>query len=263
MEKRILLRIKLILTFTLITLSVFSLADEPLSIAYGADYRPFAWEQDGKPVGVQKDFVDKILVEKMGLNVHHVSCPWKRCQKLVRDGAVDAFFTVPTPERAEYTIATEVAFYNTHFVMHTGKNNPFLEMLQTVKSISDLEALREIRHIHMLGSGWHERALRNMKRVSQINDGARIPLMLAYERADLYIEQLEMFRHQAKQLGVVDRLITIEEPSIRKLGWHLFIAKSSEYVSLVSMIDKELTFLKESGHLQKIKLELFAKYGIK
>ena len=75
------MRIKLVLTFTLITLSVFSRADEPLSIAYGEDYRLFALERNGKPVGVQKDFVDKILVEEMGLNVHHVSCPWKRCQK--------------------------------------------------------------------------------------------------------------------------------------------------------------------------------------
>ena len=237
-------------------------ASEPLTVAYGADYRPFAWEQDGEPLGVQRDFVEEVLVQRAGLVVKHVACPWKRCQKSVRDGALDAFFTVPTVQRAEYAIATSVAFYHTHFVMHTGKTNPYLDRLKSVSTIEDIESLPNLRHIHMLGSGWHEQALINMKNVNQINDATRIPLMLAYDRADLYIEQREMFRYQAERLGVIDRLVTIEEPSIRALGWHLFIAKNSDGASLIPKINKVLSKLKASGELEQIKQTLFAKYGI-
>jgi len=114
----------------------------------------------------------------------------------------------------------------------------------------------------MLGSGWHINALKNMKNISTIPDASNIPMMLKLLRADLYIEQAEMFRYQAKKAGVLDELVTLNETSIRKLGWHIFIGKKSKYQALIPKINQVLARLHASGELEKIKQKIFLKYGI-
>ncbi|OUR78110.1 hypothetical protein A9Q83_09020 [Alphaproteobacteria bacterium 46_93_T64] len=245
-----------------ISFSFNSYAENTITITYGADYKPFAWGEEGVPFGVQRDFVEEILGNRLGIKVIHEACPWARCQNFVREGTRDGFFTVPTPARAEYTITSSIPFYETHFVMHTSKKNPNIEQLKTVTSIMDLERMHNLRHIHMLGSGWHENVLRNMKDVSTIPDASNIPMMLKLLRADVYIEQAEMFRYQAKRSGILDEVLTLNEPSIRKLGWHIFIGKKSKYQFLMPKISAMLETLQASGELKKIKQEIFLKHEI-
>ncbi len=245
-----------------ITFSVNCFADNSITITYGSQYKPFAWGKNGVAYGVQKDFVDKILGEKLGIKVIHEVCPWKRCQLYVREGVKDGFFTVSTPERAEYTIKSSIPFYETEFVMHTSKRNRNVEQLKTIKSLKDLEKMHDIEHIHMLGSGWHEKALKNMKNVVTTVDASTIPSMLTLLRADVYIEQSEMFRYQAKVNGVLEEILTLDETPIKKLGWHIFIGKNSKYQSLMPKINEMLEKLQASGELEKIKVEIFKKHGI-
>lgn len=255
--------IKMILLFTIMVFSYLSTyAEDTITIVYGAKYEPFAWGNLEDIKGVQPDFVQAILVDQMGLKVKHEGYPWKRCQNMVRSGQKDGFFTVPTEERAEYTDTTSSPFYVTHFVMHTGKDNPIVEQLKTVNSLEDLEKMADVRHIHMLGSGWHENALQNMKKVHKLPDASTIPVLLSKNRADLYIEQDEMFRYQAQKAGVSDEILTIKKPSIRQLGWHIFIGKESKHAHLIPKINATLKKLEASGELEKIKLEIFKKYGI-
>jgi len=255
--KNLLLTIILFLSF-----SFESFAEDAITITYGADYKPFAWGEEGISYGVQKDFVEEILGKRLGIKVIHETCPWARCQQLVREGLKDGFFTVPTPQRAQYTKASSLPFYVTHFVMHTSKNNPNIKHLKTITSLKELEKTQSIRHIHMLGSGWHINALKNMKNISTIPDASNIPMMLKLLRADLYIEQAEMFRYQAKKAGVLDELVTLNETSIRKLGWHIFIGNKSKYQALIPKINQILARLHASGELEKIKQKIFLKYGI-
>ena len=117
----------IILTFSF---SVNSFTKDAITITYGANYKPFAWGGKGVPFGVQKDFVEEILAKKLGVKVINESCPWARCQKLVKEGLKDGFFTVPTQERAKYTITSSQPFYETHFVMHTSKKTTILNSLK-------------------------------------------------------------------------------------------------------------------------------------
>lgn len=129
-------------------------------------------------------------------------------------------------------------------------------------SLADLEQLDKLRHIHMLGSGWHINALKNMQHVSTITDASDIPMMLKLQRADVYIEQAEMFIFQAKKAGVFEEVVTFQQPSIRKLGWHIFIGHKSKFQFLMPKINKTLEELQASGELEKIKQQIFSKYGI-
>lgn len=257
---------KRMLTLLIISFSILFptniFAEHTLTITYGSKYKPFAWGENGIPYGIQMDFVEEILSKRMGIKVKHEVYPWKRCQKYVREGEKDGFFTVPTPVRAEYTIKSTIPFYKTHFVMHTSKKNPNIERLKKVKSLADLEKMNDISHVYMLGSGWHENALKNMKTIHKIPNASKIPLMLTTLRADVYIEQTSMFLYQAKKLNISEQVLTFNEPSIRELGWHIFIGKKSKHQSLMPKINKMLETLQSSGELEKIKLEIFKRYGI-
>ncbi len=236
--------------------------DDAIVVAFGNGYEPFAWGEGALVKGVQVDFVREILEKRMGLRVVTRGCPWKRCQKLVRTGKMDGFFTVPTERRARYTRKSSIPFYETHFLMHVSVDSKVAKDLRRVRSLEDLENMPHIRHIYMHGSGWHENALKKMKHVITVPDASVIPRMLALGRADVYIEQDEMFRYQARAAGVLDRLSTIEDPVIKKVKWHLFIGNKSKHVSVMSEVDRVLETLEATGELEKIKQELFRKYGI-
>lgn len=112
---------RLILFVFCISVSSTCIAQKTITIIYGSDYKPFAWGEEGVPLGVQRDFVEEILAVRLGINVIHETCPWARCQVLVEQGVKDGFFTVPTAQRATYTITSKLPFYETHFVMHSSK----------------------------------------------------------------------------------------------------------------------------------------------
>lgn len=237
-------------------------AGQPLTVVYGDAYKPFAWERDGEIVGVQPDFVNAILVEEMGLSVIHEPCPWKRCQRQVELGQRDAFFTVPTEERATYTVRTQQPFYTTHFVLHTAKDNPFVERLKSVSSLEELSGMKALRHVYMLGSGWHETHLAGVARVKTAQNSSSIPLILARNWADVYVEQRELFRFQAQAAGLEDELVSLDQNALRTLGWHLFIGEKSEHAELIPRIDAVLRELADSGELERIKARIFARYGM-
>lgn len=251
-----------LLILSLLAFSPYLFAEEFMTVVYGSDYKPFAWGEEEQAFGIQRDFVEAVLVKEMGLSIKHEALPWARCQILVKQGLKDAFFTVPTEERAEYTITTVYPFYKTRFLMHTRKGNPAISQLAQVRGLKDLEAIPSIRHIYMLGSGWHEYHLKHMKHINRLKDSTKIPLMLELGRADLYIEQEEMFRYQANELGVTKNMLTFETPVIQEMNWHLFIGKKSPHQSLMTNINQTLQRLTESGELEKIKRRIFKQYGI-
>ena len=235
---------------------------ETLTITYGANYKPFSWEENAQPVGIQIDFVEELLSQRLGLKVKHETCPWRRCQFEVRHGTKDGFFTVPTPERAEYALKSDIPFYQTNFLMHVGKQNTRLHQLRKLQNLDQLRAIPDIRHVHMLGSGWHENALKNLPQVHEISDPTLIPVFLQSLRADVYIEQPEMLRFQARKVGVQDQIVTLEQPVIHSLGWHLFIARNSSHRQILPRLNGLLSELRATGELEEIKQRIFSKYGV-
>ncbi|HOP30272.1 MAG TPA: transporter substrate-binding domain-containing protein [Spirochaetota bacterium] len=244
-------------------LSIDCKAKDIITIVYGSQYKPFSWGGDDLVAhGVQRDFVEEILVNRLGLTIKHEAYPWKRCQIYVENGEKDGFFTVTTNERKKFTITSSIPFYKTYFVMHTGKNNPNIALLNTVTSITDLEKMQNLKHIYMRASGWHKENLKRMKNVYEITDSSTIPLMLKMLRYDLYIEQEEMFRYQAKNMGVLEDVVTLDKPILNVAAWHIFISKKSRYQSIIPRINSMLLKLQKSGELEKIRIKIFRKNGI-
>lgn len=114
----------------------------------------------------------------------------------------------------------------------------------------------------MFGSGWHETLLANMDNVVTVPNASVIPQMLVLGRADVYIEQREMFQYQAMTSGVLEEVTTLEQPSIMRNEWHLFISKNSRHLHLAPGITEVLKDLRQSGELEEIRQSIFNRYGI-
>lgn len=256
------LKHKFLSALLLIVTYLASASSDEITIGFGEAYKPFAWNENGVASGVQADFVKEILRNQLGLQVNLIACPWRRCQQLVQSGEIDGFFTVPTAERETYTVKTDLPFYYTNFVMHTAKDNPNLPKFMAVKDLADIKKLPNIIHIYMHGSGWHKQELKHVTRRVEIQDALLIPKMLVLKRADLYIEQAEMFRYQANSLGLLDNIFTLNQPIIYEMPWHLFISKQSPHITQLPTINHRLAGLKASGELEKIKMTIFTKNGI-
>ena len=251
------------LLFVTLLLGIPAHADDTeIVIGFGEAYKPFAWNDHGVSAGIQADFVEEVLVNQLGLKIVRLACPWRRCQQLVKAGEIDGFFTVPTEEREAYTVKTAIPFYHTNFVMHTAKHNQNLLAFKSAKNLSDIEMLTYVVHVNMRGSGWHNHALRNVKHRTEVQDALMIPKMLVQGRADLYIEQAEMFRYQAKELGLLDDIITIADPVLYRMPWHLFLSTQSPHLSQLDKINQRLQELQQSGELEKIRQTIFHKHGV-
>ncbi|MFC3094467.1 hypothetical protein DRW07_13740 [Alteromonas sediminis] len=238
------------------------MAAQAIQIAYGDAYKPFAWRGETGAVGIQVEFVEELLVERLGISVKHVACPWKRCQRMVKEGNLDGFFTVPTVERDSYTEKSEIPLYTTEFMIHVAKDSAVIDQLKGLRYLPELLAIQELRHAFMRGSGWHEEMLKKAQNVTRVADASVIPTMLIQNRADLYIEQTEMFRFQAAQLGLDNLLVTLPSPIIERVNWHLFISDKSQNINILPRLNALLKSLKDNGELEALQQEIFARFKI-
>ena len=78
-------------------------AGTPLRLAFFDDYAPISFVEAGAARGLLVDAC-AIVCRRAGLDPSAHPGPWARMQRLVRDGALDAFCTTPTPERVEYAV---------------------------------------------------------------------------------------------------------------------------------------------------------------
>ena len=79
-------------------------AQDAMKLVYYNDFAPFSWEDSEKQMhGILIDVMNEAIEKQMGIDVSHKGYQWAKAQKTVRDGEADAFITIPTPARREYT----------------------------------------------------------------------------------------------------------------------------------------------------------------
>ena len=110
-----------------------------LLFVYYSTYAPFGWDDNGEMKGIYIDVVNKVIVEKMGLEIEHKALPWKRAQDMVKRGEADGLCTVATPARLEYSDMTTETLIEANFKIFTSADNPRLASLRTVRSIPELK----------------------------------------------------------------------------------------------------------------------------
>jgi polar amino acid transport system substrate-binding protein len=240
-------------------LSCSATGDE-VRIQYATGYEPFSFSDDGRTArGILVDLMDEILGRQMGIPVVHEICPWARCQHRVEHGKRDAFFTIPTPRRRGYTTVSRLPVFSSAYIIFTGVNNPRINEIRQIKSLGELRKHRDLINVCILGAGWHNTNLKDVKHLSQVLNSTKIMELLKHNRADIYIEQTLLVRYQLKQQGMQADIVEI--PNVMDMThWHLCIGKKSPFVDLMPAIDRKLEEMHKNGALKKLQDKIFGKY---
>ncbi len=225
------------------------LSNAEILFVYYEDYAPFSWLDNGKMRGLYIDVINEVFTENMGLKVTHRGYPWKRAQKMVKDGNADGFCTVMSVECLNYCNVVQESIVSAKLKLYTAKNNPNLE---TLKSIKSLKNFKNYTFTEYRGNDWVLENLKDFK-IHWLDTNDQIWKFLNLGRADLALKNDWTSRYNLKKYGYGDKIV--ELPHIifeENLDFHIFLSKSSEYFNLIPQVNKILKKIKQNGALERI-----------
>jgi len=231
--------------------------------------RPFVWaddenywpaiyrNKDGKPAGIFNDILTEVF-KRLNIPLEKSVYPWKRAQKLVKEGKADGMVTVWTKERQKFTVATKPLWY-IHETLFFRRDNPKACKILRINSFKELQNLILVDTI---GSGWSKEQykkhhIKNVIWVPTIDSAFN---MLAKKRADIYIMfSFNAYNFLLKKKNISGNPLSKDyqeivaiTPSFAKLPFRLLIRKDSPYVKKIKAINKVLEEMKKDGTYQKI-----------
>jgi len=226
-------------------------AQSALRIAY-PDYPPFHWmKENGEMSGFFYEIISEALGKKMGLRIVWTVYPWTRCQENVKIGTDDAILTVPTAERAVYTVTHKNPFYQKPLNLFTAIDHPRIAEIKKIKKITDLRD-GGFSVITYSGNGWHKENIQPLGiktyESSYLENQWR---MLAEKRGDTIIEWPPGAWPDIKRVGVPDRLVDTGV-TISSMPFHLLIRKNSLYASILTDFNATIKRMKSDGTMKTI-----------
>jgi len=245
---RLILKRYELLTVCILMFTLFSAASyaAPMKIVYYDDYAPRSFVKDGKVKGILIDIANEALAKRMGIEVLHEGYPWQRAQSMVKNGLADAFITVPTDERKEYTKASSEPVLVFETFLATVKNNPKIDEMSKITS---LEELKPYSLVDYHSNGWAQSALKDLN-VTWLPDYQAIFHFLEQGKADAVVVSRKAI-HTIEHLGFKDDIVIFENP-LTSIKFHLCINTQSEYVNILEKFDKVIREMKESHIIDKI-----------
>ncbi|WP_419797780.1 MAG: substrate-binding periplasmic protein [Terasakiella sp.] len=127
-------------------------------VVYANNWNPISYIENGQTKGILPNQVEHLLGQVMGLTVKHIAVPWGRAQKMIREGAADAFITTATPERLTYSTPTKDSLFYVPFVLATLKEST---ADQRLKSPDNLMPVIGSTFCDVLGNGWAKQFYQN------------------------------------------------------------------------------------------------------
>lgn len=239
---------KLVIIVVMCTLLAFTgCSKKPLQLTF-LNYPPYCWiNAVGQAQGIYVDIINEVVHDRMGIPVVYHEYAWNVAQKLVKDGKADAFITVPTPERRQYTEISTEPLISDVSVMFTQKNNKRLEAIRKITSISEL---KDFKLLDYTGSGWAKEHLAGFD-IEWFPGVKQVLIELASDKGDIFVQTSLLTNYNIKALNLEDTLIEIPTP-LDQIDFYLCIGKNSSYVHILPEFDRIIKEMKQDGTLQKI-----------
>ncbi|MBB6480669.1 substrate-binding periplasmic protein [Spirochaeta isovalerica] len=247
-----------VLSFILFFIFILNLSGEETIQWVFTDYEPANFvDEKGNYAGFLYEITIEALENRMGIPVKISIYPWPRCQHLVKEGDCDIMITIPTRERLEYTIPTELPVWIKRRLIYTYINHEELETINRLDGFSDIK-MAGYSVISYIGNDWIK---------EYVVDDFHIPVeyaktvegmyrMLSAKRGDLVIEEKSIAHSNIKNLGLTE-LIVETEGVANESHFHLLISKQSSFRNIISELNSVLNDMWEDGTIQKI----LSKYG--
>ncbi|GAX87550.1 polar amino acid transport system substrate-binding protein [Lebetimonas natsushimae] len=245
--------------FLLILILMFSFSNatnntKPFYYTDDEDYPPLIYRNsNGKPAGILYDIM-KEAFHRMNIPLKVDLYPWKRAQKMVKDGISDAMISIITPERLKFTIASDPILLSSEYIF-VNKNNPHFKEIMTIKSIKEL---KPFTIVEAFGAGWTKANLKgcNIIWVPNIENAFE---MLIKGRADIYIANGYTARcfihkkiHSKNKLSEGYKNIVMNHSPIKTVAFRLLINKNSKYINILDKFNKVINQMKMDGTIASI-----------
>jgi polar amino acid transport system substrate-binding protein len=216
-------------------------------LVYADSFAPFSHVTNGQLQGSLPALMQELLSRRLKLLVDHSAYPWVRAQVLVQAAAADAFLTVPTPERLQYTTPTRESVVQLRLSLFARADDPRLPELQKLRHISEL-AQRSLGSY--IGHGWVQNKLGHLNPQYATDRNTALRMLLA-KRFDAMADVSTSGRQGIKSLGADGSIV--ELPMVVDVNdVHLCIGKSSPLLRHTSAIDEALRNMKADGTITRL-----------
>lgn len=231
-----------------------SCTENPFFIADDMDAAPYIFaDATQKPDGIFHDIISSAF-KRMNVPFKHEVYPWKRAQMIVKSGQADALITIPTPSRLEYLRPSREPVFTMKYKIFTQQDNPNIEQIKSVTSLSQLKGLKIIDYI---GDGWAEKNLTQYG-VEWSPNLTSACKMIAAHRGDVFLQDETMVLYTIKNIEKYDKstnyknIVSFDAP-VSQVGFHLLIRNDSPYKTLLLQFDRTIRSMRDDGELDKIK----------
>lgn len=222
-----------------------------LRIVY-LEFPAFHWhDQQGQMQGMFYEIIQEALVRRMGLTTVWETQPWARCQASVRDGKADAMLTVPTAERAKYSVASAEPFYVKREYIFTYADHPRLQEIRALRSVADIHKAG-FSVITYNENGWNKAHVEPLGiPVHKANTLQGVWRMLAEHRGDLVIEWPPAAWMDIRALGKEQAIVQCDVV-LSSLPFHLLVGKHSPHAKMLPEFDKTVRAMRQDGTMDRL-----------
>jgi polar amino acid transport system substrate-binding protein len=226
-------------------------AEMRLRIAY-PHFPPFHFmDEKGSMAGFFHGILTEALERRMGVTVVWTAYPWTRCQENLKSGTDDAVITVPTPERAVFTVTHRDPFYLKPLHLFTYADHPQLSRIGKIRRIADLKA-GGFSVITYSGNGWHKNNIEPLGvKTYESAYLENVWKMLAEKRGDTVIEWPLGAWPDIRRAGVADRIVDTGV-KLSAMPFHLLIRKGYPRTDLLADFNATIGKMKADGAINRI-----------
>lgn len=208
-------------------------------------------DNNGNAKGLYIDILSEIFEKEMGLDLKYNELPWKRAQVNLKHGLADLLLTVPTKERLEYAVKSDLPVMELFLYVYTYKDHPRLNEINSIKSGLDIKKLGLIP-VTNRGNSWHKLNIDSFGvETYYVNEEENSFRFLSHKRADITIEPLYAGSYLINKLGLASKIVPTKarfEPTL----FHLLLSKKSKHIKKMDRINQIIKRLKTSGRLGEI-----------
>lgn len=222
-------------------------AEEPIHLVFAEGAAPLAFDESGKPRGIEIDVAREVFEKRLRHPVLVTLYPWERAQKMVRNGEADGLITIATPERLSYADCGSVPVLRAPLRVMIRRDHPQLETVTAAKSLQDLRGFELVSY---LGNGWARQKLAGFN----LLDAADLPASLrglAQGRADIAVVNALSGLYYAEKLKLKNKLIMLPQ-DFDTLDYVLCLGERSPHLAKLGEFDRVLEILRADGGYEKI-----------
>lgn len=181
-----------------------------LRMSYNSDWPPYSSGVGETVKGILPDLMTEIVGKRMGMKVRHLGYPWKRVQRAVELGSLDAMVTVPTDARLNYARSSRQVVYTVEMrpVVVRGSGAE-----QQIGDAPVPATLRRLRVCDIIGNGWGKRfAAEHELAPVMATKAASCLRMVARGRADVTVQATAVANKEIAVEALQDRLSVLSVP---------------------------------------------------